>query len=103
MTARSTSKGEFALSGLQSRYKNDKERQMAYWKIHPGLLLGVAALLMVGAGATAADKKADKELPPKPSVGDVLKRSTPADWRPLDPDNTLYLELPAGRVVIELA
>ena len=34
---------------------------------------------------------------------EVLKASSPADWRPLDPDNTLYVELPRGRVVIELA
>ncbi|HEY6484161.1 MAG TPA: peptidylprolyl isomerase [Steroidobacteraceae bacterium] len=34
---------------------------------------------------------------------DVIADSSAADWRPLDPQNTLYLELPAGRVVIELA
>jgi peptidylprolyl isomerase len=34
---------------------------------------------------------------------DVLATSTSSDWRPLDPQNTLYLDLPAGRVVIELA
>jgi peptidylprolyl isomerase len=33
----------------------------------------------------------------------VLDASRPADWRTLDPDNTLYLDLAAGRVVIELA
>ncbi|HEY4210092.1 MAG TPA: peptidylprolyl isomerase [Steroidobacteraceae bacterium] len=33
----------------------------------------------------------------------VLATSTPSDWLPLDPKNTLYLELPAGRVIIELA
>jgi peptidylprolyl isomerase len=33
----------------------------------------------------------------------VLAASQPGDWRALDPENTLYLELPAGRVVIELA
>ncbi len=33
----------------------------------------------------------------------VLEASTPADWRPLDPENTIYLELPRGRVVMELA
>src|SRR5271165_7592831 len=38
-----------------------------------------------------------------PSMPEVLAASTPADWRPLDPDNTLYVELPGGRVVIELA
>ena len=34
---------------------------------------------------------------------DILAASQPADWRPLDPENTLYLELTSGRVVFELA
>lgn len=34
---------------------------------------------------------------------DLLKDSPAADWRALDPDNTMYVDLPAGRVVIELA
>jgi peptidylprolyl isomerase len=38
-----------------------------------------------------------------PSMPEVLAASSPADWRQLDPDNTLYVELPLGRVVIELA
>lgn len=38
-----------------------------------------------------------------PTMQDVLDKSTPADWRALDPENTLYLELDSGRVVIELA
>jgi peptidylprolyl isomerase len=33
----------------------------------------------------------------------VLAESKPSDWRPLDPQNTLYLDLASGRVVIELA
>jgi peptidylprolyl isomerase len=36
-------------------------------------------------------------------MAEVLAASQPGDWRPLDPENTLYLELAAGRVVIELA
>ncbi|HXA47870.1 MAG TPA: peptidylprolyl isomerase [Burkholderiaceae bacterium] len=36
-------------------------------------------------------------------LADILKASTPSDWRSLDPNNTLYLELATGRVVIELA
>lgn len=43
------------------------------------------------------------ELPVKPGVADLLKQTQPSDWRPLDPANTLYLEFPVGRVVIELA
>ena len=38
-----------------------------------------------------------------PTSAEVLERSTPADWRALDPENTMYLELATGRVVIELA
>ena len=42
--------------------------------------------------------------PAKPlSLADLLQASTPAEWRDLDPQSTLYMELPAGRVVIELA
>jgi cyclophilin family peptidyl-prolyl cis-trans isomerase len=36
------------------------------------------------------------------TTAEVLAASTPADWRPLDPQNTLYVELPGGRLVIEL-
>jgi peptidylprolyl isomerase len=38
----------------------------------------------------------------QPSMADVLAASRPTDWRPLDLENTLYVELPTGRVVIEL-
>ena len=36
-------------------------------------------------------------------MAEVLAMSKAADWRPLDPENTLYLDLASGRVVIELA
>jgi peptidylprolyl isomerase len=58
--------------------------------------LATAAAQAQGARATA--------VPAKPrTTAEVLAATTAADWRPLDPDNTLYLQLPAGRVVIELA
>lgn len=37
------------------------------------------------------------------SARSLLDHSKPTDWRPLDPENTLYVELPNGRIVIELA
>src|SRR5438874_8735497 len=37
------------------------------------------------------------------TMAQVLADSKASDWRDLDPENTLYFELPAGRVVIELA
>ena len=42
--------------------------------------------------------------PKKPAtMAEIVAASQPADWRPLDLENTLYLELTTGRVVIELA
>lgn len=37
------------------------------------------------------------------TLDDILAATEPDEWEPLDPDNTLYLELPGGRVVIKLA
>ncbi|WP_371867327.1 peptidylprolyl isomerase [Pseudoduganella guangdongensis] len=62
--------------------------------------LTAALMLALPVAAVAAPVK---ELPPKPSVGDIVKAAKPAEWRQLDPANTLYMELPAGRVIIELA
>jgi len=36
-------------------------------------------------------------------MAEVLAASQAADWHALDPENTLYLGLASGRVVIELA
>jgi len=55
-----------------------------------GLVLAVAAL--TGDAAAAAGK----------TMADVLAASKASDWRTLDPENTLYMELAGGRVVIEL-
>jgi len=45
-----------------------------------------------------------KDQPPSGApLGELLARSPATDWRPIDPANTLYLTLPQGRVIIELA
>ncbi len=53
----------------------------------------------------AAKKAAVTSIAPTRSkpVADILAASLPQEWRTLDPENTLYLELPTGRVVMELA
>lgn len=38
-----------------------------------------------------------------PSPGDIIKQSKPADWRPLDPQNTVVMEVNGSPVVFELA
>lgn len=61
-------------------------------------IIQMGLLLAAGMGSIQA-----AELAAKPSVADVVKASKPGDWRPLDPDNTLYMESRLGRVVIEMA
>ena len=57
----------------------------------------VAALVMAVAPAPA------EEPPARPTMAAVLAESSPSDWTPLEPSNTLYVRLPGGRVVIRLA
>jgi len=65
-------------------------------------LRGAAALVVAVALGDAASADGPVPVPP-PSAADILAASRPADWRPLDPENSLYLELASGRVVFELA
>jgi peptidylprolyl isomerase len=66
--------------------------------------LPVLAALTLVAQAAAPPPPASIDSAHRPlTSADVLATSSATDWRPLDPQNTLYLELPAGRVIIELA
>lgn len=62
------------------------------------LMIGLA-LLVTATTAAAADDPAAKPR----TMTEILLASTASDWRTPDPQNTLYMELAAGRVVIELA
>jgi peptidylprolyl isomerase len=64
------------------------------------MMLSVLTLALCQTVAYAAPQT-NKKAPP--SVASVLAASQKSDWRPLDPNHTLYMELPQGRVVIELA
>lgn len=65
----------------------------------------IAVLVALAAGMPASGVQAgEPQTATKPrTMADVLAATTAADWRPLHPDDTLYLDLPTGRVVIELA
>jgi peptidylprolyl isomerase len=64
-------------------------------------VLDAAVLALLAANAWAHDTP--KTPAAKPSVSDVVKASKASDWRALDPDNTLVMDIPSGRVVIEMA
>lgn len=64
------------------------------------LLFPVMVAFAVGLASAGARAEA---APAGRTMAEVLAAAVSADWRPLDPENTLYVELEAGRVVIELA
>lgn len=67
-------------------------------------LAALAAVLLSAALAPVETPAAPAAPMAKPlTTAEVLAASSPSDWRPLDPQYTLYLELAAGRVIIETA
>lgn len=64
------------------------------------IALTLAAVLFAGLTHAASPAKPAKAIR---TAADVIKDSPAADWRALDPDNTLLMDLAAGQVVIELA
>jgi peptidylprolyl isomerase len=58
----------------------------------------LAAAALAGACASAP-----APVPSVKPLSELLASSPASDWRRLDPENTMVLEIPAGRVVIELA
>ena len=63
--------------------------------------LATVLCCLVFTATAAAIGRSDREAPP--TSAQLLETAQPSDWRRPDSANTLYLELPAGRVIIELA
>jgi peptidylprolyl isomerase len=60
----------------------------------------VALSLLIGGPAFAFQPPTPRAAP---TMASVLAASKPEDWRTLDAENTVYLELASGRVILELA
>ncbi len=67
-----------------------------------GVMLAASLVSITAPAQGAAAQPADAQRKPVTAT-EVLAASSPADWMPLDPQNTLYVELRGGRVVIALA
>jgi peptidylprolyl isomerase len=65
--------------------------------------MGLAAAVLVAACTTAPSIPGPPPGNKTPSIAEVVAASPDGDWRPLDPQRTLYMEFPKGRVIIELA
>jgi peptidylprolyl isomerase len=84
---------------MASRGSPDSRRRACPPALAVAIVAGAAAAGAVAAAAAAAPNAPVR----KPfTTAEVLAASTPSDWRPLDPQNTLYMELGGGRVIIEL-
>ncbi|MBS0394984.1 MAG: peptidylprolyl isomerase [Proteobacteria bacterium] len=66
------------------------------------LIRPLALAVLLAAAATAVAQTPPKRFAQPATVRELLATSQPSDWRPLDPEHTLYLDLAAGRVIIEL-
>ena len=62
----------------------------------------IAALALTST-ALALPAIATQQSKPTPTAKELLAKSTPAEWRTPDPRNLIFLQLPTGRVVIEMA
>lgn len=70
-------------------------------RVRPSMILMAATLLSAAIAAVAQTPPTTTDKPK--SMQELLDGSKPSDWRNLDPARTLYMDLDAGRVVIELA
>src|SRR2546430_13993097 len=61
------------------------------------------SLFLISTLSTLTALAAESATNSAPTMAAVLANSKASDWRTLNPENTLYLELGTGRVVIELA
>jgi peptidylprolyl isomerase len=69
-----------------------------------GLATLALALAASAQAAPPAKKPPAKAISAKtPPAADILKASPKSDWRPLNQVDLLYMDLPKGRVIIELA
>jgi peptidylprolyl isomerase len=64
----------------------------------PGFCIACLLAAMVAPGQ-AAEPSGRKS----PTMSEILAAAKPEDWRALDPEKTLYMELAGGRVIIELS
>lgn len=64
---------------------------------HTRLFFWTSFLILSAASAQEAAK------PKARTMSEILAASKPGDWRKPDPENILYVDLPSGRIVIELA
>lgn len=72
-------------------------------RIFSSLIALAFVLLISGCVSSTAPNSIASAGTNASTMAQILAATKPADWQPLDPENTLYLELATGRVIIQLA
>jgi peptidylprolyl isomerase len=78
-------------------------RRALVWAALAACAAGAASAPATAAPAAAAPAAPATAATRSPSLAEIIAASTKNEWREPDADNTLYVDLPRGRVVIELA
>ena len=78
---------------------NNKRAGLHVWEMVFPVLCIICLIAAVVVPVQAAEPPAQKPI----TMAEIVAAAKPEDWRAIDPENTLYLELAGGRVVIELS
>lgn len=65
---------------------------------NPMLLTALVSCSLTTSHVLASDNTTKKQLSP----GEIIKQAPVNHWQVIDPNNTLYIELASGRVIVEL-
>jgi peptidylprolyl isomerase len=65
--------------------------------------VAVAVVALAGPSSIPLGAQSTRQEQAQRTAAEVIAAAADEEWRDLDPENTLYIELPAGRVVLELA
>ncbi|WP_435273978.1 hypothetical protein ACMAZF_11460 [Psychrobium sp. nBUS_13] len=60
------------------------------------LLSALVSCSLITSHVLASDNTAKKQLSP----GEIVKQAPAEHWQAIDPNNTLYIELDSGRVIV---
>ncbi|MCX6554492.1 MAG: peptidylprolyl isomerase [Candidatus Aminicenantes bacterium] len=78
---------------------NGKRVRLPVWTMVFRILNIACLIAAAGVAVQATEPPAQKPM----TMAEIVAAAKTEDWRDLDPESTLYLELAGGRVVIELA
>lgn len=69
----------------------------------PSRITACAAVILAGLVLPVLPLSGQATAAALRTTTEVIEAASPSEWRTVDPANTVYLDLPGGRVIMELA